>query len=184
EVRVYRGYSMFQNWFDVPTPMPRNLTTAQHDEKTRLMTAYGSQPATGDLYDEWCWREYDTISVLGGSKPIAQGSRCIGVSGSAVSAGACSGVASQNWTLQSNGDIVGNGGVCLAVGADGASLTAVSCSGAAKQKWTLLDNGQLRGAGATCVALGSDNVTLTAAICDSQQVGSQLTVLASQHWTH
>jgi hypothetical protein len=106
------------------------------------------------------------------------------VAGSSVTATACSGAASQSWTLQSNGDITGVGGVCLAVGADATSLTAVTCSGAPKQKWTLLDNGQLRGAGATCVTLGGDNTTLAAASCDSQQVGTQLTVLATQHWSH
>ena len=123
--------------------------------------------------------------MLGGPGPLAgQGNRCINVSGSAVTAAACSGAASQSWTLQGNGDISGSGGACLAVAADGTSLTAAACSGAAKQKWTLLDNGQLRGAGATCITLGGDNLTLSAALCDSQQVGTQLTVLATQHWSH
>jgi LmbE family N-acetylglucosaminyl deacetylase len=185
EIKVYRGYSMFQNWFAVPTPMPRNLTTAQHNEKTRLMTAYGSTPATGDLYDEWCWRQYFTTSVTGGPRPLTgSGNRCIDVSGSAATASACSGASSQNWTVQANGDVVGAGGMCLAVASGGSSLSVATCAGSPQQKWTLLDNGQLRGAGATCLTLGDDNVSLSVGGCQSQQVGTQLTVLSTQHWTH
>jgi len=185
EVRAYRGYSMFQNWFAVPTPMARNLTTAQHNEKTRLMTAYGSTPATGDLYDEWCWRQYFTTNVLGGPSPLTgTGNRCIDVSGSSAVANACSSATTQRWTLQSNGDLVGSAGTCLTVGSDGTSITVSACSGTASQKWTMFDNGQLRGVGATCLTLGGDNVSLSVAVCDSQQVGTQLTVLNSQHWAH
>jgi LmbE family N-acetylglucosaminyl deacetylase len=185
ELRLYRGYSMFQNWFAVPTPMPRNLSTAQHDEKARLMTVYGSPPAPGDLYDEWCWREYFTASVFGGPSPLTgQGNRCITISGGAVVASACSGATSQLWTLKSNGDLVSSSGSCLTVAADGTSLTAAVCAGTAQQKWTLLDNGQLRGAGATCLTLGDDNISLSAGICDSQQVGTLLTVLSTQDWNH
>jgi hypothetical protein len=72
----------------------------------------------------------------------------------------------------------------LTVGSDGTSITVGACTGAASQKWTMFDNGQLRGAGATCLTLGDDNVSLSAAVCDSQQVGTQLTVLSTQHWAH
>jgi LmbE family N-acetylglucosaminyl deacetylase len=185
ELRMYRGYSMFQDWFAVPTPMPRNLTTAQHNEKTRLMTAYGSPPAPGDIYDEWCWREYFTASVTDGPGPLTgQGNRCIQVSGGTVVASACSGTTSQSWTLRSNGDLVSSSGSCLTVMADGTSLAVTACAGTVQQKWTLLDNGQLRGAGATCLTLGDDSASLTVGICDSQQVGTLLTVLSTQAWTH
>jgi LmbE family N-acetylglucosaminyl deacetylase len=191
EVRMYRGYSMFQNWMDVPAPMPRNLTTAQHNEKLRLMTAYGSPPVSGDLYDEWCWRQYFTTSVSGGPAPLSSsGTRCIDVAGGSVTSGSalvastCSAASSQRWTLQPSGDLVAANGLCAAPGPDGAALSLASCAGSARQKWTMFDNGQVRGLGAGCLTLGDNSTTLSLTTCGSVQVGTRLAVPAAQRWVH
>ncbi|HEY0752948.1 MAG TPA: ricin-type beta-trefoil lectin domain protein, partial [Ktedonobacteraceae bacterium] len=75
------------------------------------------------------------------------GNKCLDVPGNATAAGTkveiydCNGGTNQQWTLNSNGTVVGRGsGLCLdVVGAGTANGTAVdiwTCNGGSNQQWT------------------------------------------------
>src|SRR5262249_41955436 len=116
ELKMYRGYTEYQTWDANVQNEARNLSQADHDEKVRIMVAYGASVDPGGLYDEWIWRRYVMSRIWGGTSPIVQGTSCLDVSGGAgvnnalVIGANCAGSASQNWTLQGNGQIVGIGG--------------------------------------------------------------------------
>lgn len=188
ELRMYRGYNIYQPWDPVPAPEPRNLTQAQHDEKLRIMETYGEGVAPGGQYDEWCWRRYFISSTAVTSAPlVASNGQCLDVAGGSSASGTaavlatCSSSASQLWSTQTDGTLRGIAGQCLTVAANGTSVQIASCSGAANQRWTLFGNGQLRGANAVCLTRSSSS-TVTVGECASEEVSQRYTVAATQRW--
>ena len=182
-VRMYRGDSMDQTWSPVPEPLPRNLSLAQHDENVRIMRADGASPSPGDLYDEWCWRQYVSQAVSGGPDTLSgDGLRCLDAAGGSAFAAPCSGAAEQRWGVRPDGLVVTPAGLCLTLGSGATTAMVQPCAGSDSQRWTLLDDGQLRGVGATCLTLGSDLTTVSPSVCAAEQVGTRLAVQPTQRW--
>ncbi|MEP6653533.1 MAG: PIG-L family deacetylase, partial [Myxococcales bacterium] len=81
---MYRGYSMFEPMFAtgmLPTAEPVNLTTAQYQEKLRVISVY-EPPPLDDPFDEWCHRMYPMRMVTGASAPLhTSAGSCLQASG-------------------------------------------------------------------------------------------------------
>jgi hypothetical protein len=187
EVRLYRGYTIYEGWVPLPEPEPVNLSSAQHAEKVRIMGIYdnGAEPQPSDIYDRWCWRQYSVANVTGGGPLRAYGA-CLattGGAGSAVSSASCSGAAAQQWTVESSGAVRSSGGLCLNLGSNGTSLTVASCNGSLAQRWVLFANGQLRGGDGRCVTTEGPGSTPSARNCESDQSASHFRPVPWQSWS-
>jgi LmbE family N-acetylglucosaminyl deacetylase len=56
QVRVYRDYSVYVPWTNIPSPEVPNLSQVQHDEKKAMMESYGGTVPLDSDWDKWCWR--------------------------------------------------------------------------------------------------------------------------------
>ena len=177
QITMYRGYTMYSGVGSAYAPEPRNLSTAVHDEKLRIANIYNAAISSGqlippgDIYDEWCWRQYTIAATPGGPAPIhAGGGPCLQptstADGAALTTATCDGSAKQLWTSQANGLVVGLGGKCL--GVDPNQITAVlkTCDGSDIQRWSLLSDGQLKGTRDTCLFFYPPDVVV--GTCSSQ----------------
>ncbi|MFT3771063.1 MAG: PIG-L family deacetylase [Minicystis sp.] len=143
ELRMFRGYNIYGNYFTIPAPEPANLTQAQYTEKVRIMVAYGGGFPLDSDYDHWCWRQYAIDKLPGGNGPIVHvNGRCLDASGSAVQAATCTGSAAQTWSMKADDTVQIGAGQCLTIGADGIAVQAAACVGSAQQRWTLMANGR------------------------------------------
>jgi hypothetical protein len=120
QLRMYRDYSVYVPWTNVPSPEAQNLSPAQHAEKVRIMEAYGGSFAVDSDFDRWCWRRY-TVSRLSGGTGVLAGpdGLCVGTGGDGVTAVPCSGPVPR-WTLNANGQIqdLGHAGGAAAAAAE------------------------------------------------------------------
>ena len=187
EVRLYRGYTMYEGWMPEPAPEPVNLSSAQHAEKVRIMGIYdnGAEPIPDEIYDRWCWRQYPVPSVTGGPAPLRANGVCLATTGGAGSAAAtasCSGAAAQQWTVEASGAVRSSGGLCLTQGSNGSSLTVATCNGSTAQRWVLFSNGQLRGGEGRCVTTFGAGTPL-ADHCESDQSASHFRPVQTQSWS-
>ncbi|MFT3765195.1 MAG: ricin-type beta-trefoil lectin domain protein [Minicystis sp.] len=184
ELRMYRGYNIYGNYFTSPTPEPANLTVAQYNEKVRIMVAYGGGFEPDSDYDHWSWRRYTIDKLPGGTGPIVQASGlCLDASGGAAHLTTCAGSDAQTWSVNDDDTIVGEGGQCLTVGADGITVQAAACVGSAAQRWSLMDDDQLRGVDGSCLGVAPDGVAVTAQRCAADTTGPKFFPIAAQRWS-
>ena len=178
--RIYRGYSMdgAPDYYTTPAAEAVNLSPAEYTEKHAVMEAYGGGFANGGTFDNWCHRRYAIDRIASGVGPIQEsGAGCLDTQGGATADGtravvsACTGAASQNWTVTPDYQIAGPGGKCLTIGTAGA-VQISTCAATAAQKWTLFANGQVRGQNARCLGDNGDG-TLSATICGPNTSANQ-----------
>jgi VCBS repeat protein/GlcNAc-PI de-N-acetylase len=115
DMTMYRGYDI-NVWWTPPDPAPemQNLSSAQYDEKLRVMEAYGGTLPPGSPWDPFCARRY-AFSRLSGRTGLlaAPGGLCLGASsnpadGDPVVAAPCS-ATSTRWTVTPDGRIASLG---------------------------------------------------------------------------
>lgn len=188
QLTLYRGYSMYEPSFasaPIPAASPENLTTAQYQEKLRIIQVYQTPPLD-DPFDQWCRRFYPIMAMTGPAGPLKDSTgRCLQANGTAENAAVvvatCNAGTSQSWTVGANSRVVGPGGKCLAVGSDGSSVVIKTCvASSADQRWTLLSDGQLHGRFDACLNVSGTTVTSTTCGVDMSQ--SLYTPPASQRW--
>lgn len=189
ELRIYRGYSMWE-FADAGPPLLEqvDLSQEEHDDKVNIMIAYGAGWSPGDPYDHWDWRRYAISKLSGSSGPIGEaGGRCIEVvggsttNGTPVQAATCVDGSPQRWTVTNSGLITGIAGKCLQVGSDGVSAQIWDCLSSAAQKWTVSSNGQIRGFEGSCLTLPSSG-PLQVLPCAVDQSQPRYMVPANQQW--
>lgn len=185
-LRLFRGYNIAGNYFTIPSPEIVNLSDAEYAEKRRVMVAYGGDFAIGSDYDNWSHRHYAVQRTFGGTGALANGSQCVDTAGGSSASGtgivlaACSGAATQNWKLGTDGLITGAAGRCLTLAADLATVTLADCTTQGSQRWTAFSNGQIRGANGTCLTVGADGITVGADLCGADSSTVKYKPLASQ----
>jgi len=129
ELRMYRGYNV-DVWWTPPVPSPEvpNLSPAQHNEKLRVMEAYGGTLPPGSQWEPFCSRRYALSRVSGGTGPLAgPGGGCIDagshpVDGDPAVVAPCSGTSSR-WTVTADGRIAGFTPIGRVSSMPGASVT-------------------------------------------------------------
>lgn len=185
ELRIYRGYSIEgDGYYDIPAAEIMNLSTAEYQEKRRIMVDYGGDFENGSTFDNWCKRQYTVSRVTGTGPLVEKNGGCLDVQGGATTDGTavivttCSGSAAQRWTVTADRQITGPLGKCLTVATNNA-LQLSTCTGSVAQRFTLFANGQLRARNATCVTDAGSGV-LRASVCDPDRSGNRYLPLASQ----
>lgn len=191
QVRVYRDYSVYITWTNLPSPEVPNLSQAQYDEKKAMMEAYGGTVPPDSDWDKWCWRRYAIERLVGSTGQLmGPDGKCLDVgtnpaNGTPAAAVPCSGASTQ-WIVGADGHLFVQGSLpaykCLAMAPDGVSVQVAACASAREQAWTLLSNGQLRGKEGTCLTVGSDGVALEADLCEADTSTDKYEPLASQRW--
>lgn len=141
QFRIYRGYTAVTE--------PDNVSSSMFDEKQRLMNAYAPSgyPDCVTAYPAFC-RHQISYSSITGTGAVKSGGQCLRHSGSAVNIAACSGDASETWSVSVDGRVLANSGQCLTATAADSPVTLAACSDALNsQRWTWFEpsNGQLRG---------------------------------------
>lgn len=119
-------------------------------------TAY-SHACSGERTQLWRWVEPLTTTQEG--QLVAASGHCLGAASVPFSASpglrrvACD--RASNWRLLSNGEIRGQGGLCIdvinGVRRDGTRVQMYPCVGVPAQRWRLTDEGYLRGIGGYCL---------------------------------
>jgi LmbE family N-acetylglucosaminyl deacetylase len=185
---MYRGYSIYEPSFvdpPAPSPEPENLSTAQYQEKLRILKFYQAPPLD-DPFDPWCHRFYPITNVNAGTGPLhTAAGQCLQASGtadgSAVVIAPCNGAASQTWTRTGGNRVTTSTGQCLGVGPDGSNVVVKTCSAGADQIWTLLSDGELRGTSEACLAISGSGVF--SATCEADTSAAHYFPLVSQRWS-
>jgi LmbE family N-acetylglucosaminyl deacetylase len=188
-LHFYRAYNIYGTWFSIPSPEPENLSLAEYAEKVRVMEAYGGAfPVDGD-FDRWCHRQYSVSRALAGNGPLVEpGGKCLDTQSGATASGSpievrpCDGGATQEWTLASDGSILGAAGRCLALDTAGAVVLA-DCDGSLSQRFALFSNGQLRAPGGGCLTVGWDGTSVSTALCDPDRSTDKYLPLPAQRFT-
>jgi len=185
-LKMHRGYTIFN---DTPPPdaEARNLTSAEHAEKARIMGVYEGGPlVVNDIYDQWCWRFYQVASVAKDPGPFRHSNgKCLeaasATDGAVVRLATCSGAATQVWTFGADSHVRGPGDRCLGSAPSGSGMVIKPCDGAAvDQRWTLLNNGQLKGNAMACLA--GTTSTVSSAACATDESVSLYRPLPEQVW--
>ena len=111
QLRVYRDYSVYVPWTNIPSPEIQNLSPAQHAEKVAMMEAYGGAVPVDSDWDRWCWRWYAIERLVNtNGRLMGPGGKCLDVGnnpadGTPAAAVACS-AASTRWTIADDGHII------------------------------------------------------------------------------
>lgn len=132
----------------LPTPVPDDIAVGGNTLTVTIPAG------SAEILDFGNGTVQPTATTLVG----AASGKCLSVTGASTQAGAtadiytCNGSASENWTLQPNGEIVGApSGDCLQVAggstANYAGVEIEPCNGASDQQWTATSSGTIAGVG-------------------------------------
>jgi LmbE family N-acetylglucosaminyl deacetylase len=187
--RVYRGYNIYQDWDPLPLPTEVNLSSAEHDDKARIVRLVDGQLGEHDmmLFDEWCWRQYGISEVVAprAGRLQAGSGGCLSAAPSAnrpSTTPACDAAAATTWSFDAQQRLQASDNRCLAVATDDRSVELVDCADDPRQRWTLLESGQMVGSGAACLTdAGPDPPAVS--VCDSDRSVSALAAPAQQRWS-
>ncbi len=167
------------------SPSPHSTvgtTTKQTTATTVNESAKPSTAGTGTVAGTLA----STKAAAGPALANGQTGECLGTSSSAYSSGAveqvaaCSGSASQAWTLTPSGQLTQDGGsYCLDdyswESTPGSKVDLWPCNGGSNQQWTITSDGSIVGAYSTlCVSLNGHGTAVELEQCDSQ---------ASEQWS-